>query len=171
MVLRYGLIALALLAVIVLLGFAALGYWSHHGASNGAGTQMAALDSSAASMPSLMPCGSTPNCVCSEGGAVPGDDAYIAPIDLPAGDPERQWAQIREALLGQGATILTQHGYYLHATVTSPMFRFVDDLELRREGDQLHLRSASRVGYSDLGANRARVETLKADILRRLQSG
>ena len=46
----------------------------------------------------------------------------------------------------------------------SRLMRFRDDVEflLDREARVFHVRSASRVGYSDLGANAARVERLRA---------
>ena len=52
---------------------------------------------------------------------------------------------------------------YLAVTFTSSIFRFVDDLEIRIDTDQqlIHLRSASRVGRSDGGVNRKRLERLK----------
>ncbi len=52
---------------------------------------------------------------------------------------------------------------YLHAEERSRLFRFVDDLELLAAPDgELIVRSASRVGRSDLGVNRRRVERLRA---------
>ena len=52
---------------------------------------------------------------------------------------------------------------YIHAEFTSLVFRFVDDLELLLDSEAgvIHVRSASRVGRSDLGANRRRVEDLR----------
>lgn len=51
---------------------------------------------------------------------------------------------------------------YLHAEATSLVFRFVDDLELLLgDGDELVVRSASRLGRSDLGVNAKRVEALR----------
>jgi uncharacterized protein (DUF1499 family) len=43
------------------------------------------------------------------------------------------------------------------------IFRFVDDLTLHLTPSNgiIHLRSASRTGYSDLGVNRRRVENLR----------
>jgi len=51
---------------------------------------------------------------------------------------------------------------YLHATQSSSRFGFVDDVEFLHdpEAGLLHARSASRVGYSDLGVNRRRLETI-----------
>lgn len=52
---------------------------------------------------------------------------------------------------------------YLWATFSTRIFRFIDDLELRldEENGVMHVRSSSRVGYSDMGANRRRVEDLR----------
>ena len=50
---------------------------------------------------------------------------------------------------------------YLWAIYTSKIFGFADDLELYYDGSEIHVRSASRVGHSDLGANKTRVETLR----------
>jgi uncharacterized protein (DUF1499 family) len=69
-----------------------------------------------------------------------------------------------KTIIGElGGRIQVENADYLAATFTSTVFRFVDDLELRIDRDQktIHLRSASRVGRSDLGANRKRVEHLK----------
>jgi uncharacterized protein (DUF1499 family) len=53
---------------------------------------------------------------------------------------------------------------YLHAESASAVFRYVDDLELQlREADEsIAVRSASRMGRSDFGVNRRRVEALRA---------
>ena len=52
---------------------------------------------------------------------------------------------------------------YLHATFTSFLFRFVDDVEFSFDDERkiIDVRSASRMGYFDLGANRRRVEELR----------
>lgn len=63
-----------------------------------------------------------------------------------------------------GVHIVTDSADYLHAECKSTVFGFVDDLELHlrpREG-VIAVRSAARLGYSDLGANRRRVERLRA---------
>jgi uncharacterized protein (DUF1499 family) len=59
--------------------------------------------------------------------------------------------------------IVTESGDYLHAEATSLIFRFVDDVEffVDREAKVIHFRSASRVGHSDLGVNRARMENIR----------
>jgi len=52
---------------------------------------------------------------------------------------------------------------YLHITFTSQFFRFTDDVEFHfvEEAPVIHVRSASRVGYSDLGVNRRRIEKIR----------
>lgn len=54
--------------------------------------------------------------------------------------------------------------HYLHAEVRSRLFGFVDDVEARLDPvtGRLELRSASRVGKSDLGVNGARLDRLLA---------
>jgi uncharacterized protein (DUF1499 family) len=62
-----------------------------------------------------------------------------------------------------GARLVSATDTYLHALVSTPWLRFVDDLELLLdpEAGVIHVRSASRVGHWDLGANRRRVEWLR----------
>jgi uncharacterized protein (DUF1499 family) len=53
---------------------------------------------------------------------------------------------------------------YLHYEATSLLLRFVDDVEflLDDETKTIHFRSASRIGYGDLGVNRKRMEQVRA---------
>jgi uncharacterized protein (DUF1499 family) len=64
-------------------------------------------------------------------------------------------------------TIVDDSGQYLHAECRSAVFRFVDDLELHLRPDEgaIAVRSASRLGYSDFGVNRGRVETLRRKLV------
>jgi uncharacterized protein (DUF1499 family) len=65
--------------------------------------------------------------------------------------------------------IVTDAEGYLHAECRSALLGFVDDLELHlRPADaQIAVRSASRLGYSDMGVNRRRVEALRAALAAR----
>lgn len=103
----------------------------------------------------LRPCPKSPNCVCSEDGTA--STQLITPLS------ENDVRLLQTALKRMGGEIIQAEDHYLHATFTSRLFRFVDDLELRIDPDAgiIHLRSASRVGHSDLGVNRKRVETLR----------
>lgn len=108
----------------------------------------------------LRACPDSPNCVSSQA-----PDAGHRVDPLPAGrDPAAALPGLRAVIEGMPRTqIVSAQGDYLHATFTSALFRFVDDLELLldRGAGVVHVRSASRIGYSDLGANRKRVEAIR----------
>ena len=108
----------------------------------------------------LFPCPTTPNCVCSEN---PVQNGYAAPLKY-TGQPGESWQKARETVTTMGGRIVEENDHYLHAVFTSRFFRFVDDLELRLDetAGVIHFRSASRTGYSDLGVNRKRIETLRS---------
>ena len=69
-----------------------------------------------------------------------------------------------EKLVGgmPGAKVVKTDANYLHAEFTSRLMRFVDDVEflLDDANNLIHFRSASRIGHSDMGANRKRMETI-----------
>jgi uncharacterized protein (DUF1499 family) len=109
----------------------------------------------------LAACPSSPNCV-SSGDA---DAAHsILAFQLAEPVPEA-WRGVRAAVAELPRTkIITDSDEYLHAECRSAVFGFVDDLELHLKlADKLiAVRSASRLGYSDLGVNRRRVENLRS---------
>ena len=113
----------------------------------------------------LRPCPESPNCVSSDDE----DRTHaIAPFEL-SGEPSDIWPRICEQLASaKDAKIVTQADDYLHIEFQSKVFGFVDDLELhlRPEKGLVAVRSASRLGYSDLGANRKRVEALRTVLAR-----
>ena len=107
----------------------------------------------------LLPCPSTPNCVCSE---YPVQSVFAPPLTF-TGHPDESWQRARKTITAMGGRIVEDNNYYLHTVFTSRFFRFVDDLELRlvETAGVIHFRSASRFGYSDLGVNRKRIETFR----------
>jgi len=96
--------------------------------------------------------GSKPNAVCSEAGTQP--ERAVAPLKASMDDVAR-------AIEATGGTITSRSDNYLSATYMSRLFKFIDDVEVRADGDICHIRSASRVGYSDNGVNRKRVEAIR----------
>ncbi len=109
----------------------------------------------------LLPCPDSPNCVCSQ---TTDTDHQIDPIRF-TGDSTAAAERMKQVILAEPRTrIVTENPGYLHAVFTSLIFRFKDDVEiLVDDGNKvLQVRSASRVGHSDLGANRKRVERLRA---------
>jgi len=107
----------------------------------------------------LPPCPESPNCVCSELHSQSSAQHGIAPIQAEDG----VWNQLKNIIIEQGGVIQQEQGSYLHATFTTPVFRYVDDVELRLDdsGNLIHIRSASRTGRSDFGVNRRRVERIR----------
>jgi uncharacterized protein (DUF1499 family) len=107
------------------------------------------------------PCRRTPNCVSSQ--ADPADkEHYIAPIAWRGSVAELR----RELEALPLARIVQEEQRYLYAEFRTPILRFVDDVEFFQEGELLHVRSASRLGRRDFGANRRRVEQLRAYLTR-----
>lgn len=112
----------------------------------------------------LPPCPDSPNCVSTEAA----DAAHrMDPIPY-TGAPElavRRLVTIVEGM--SGGRVKHQDGRSLHAEFTSLVFRFVDDVDLLVDADAglIRFRSASRVGYSDLGANRKRMEQIRRAFL------
>ena len=107
----------------------------------------------------LRPCPDSPNCVNSEGESTA---SAIKPLQFND-TVEQAWQRARHAVVSSGGRIQKEGPDYLWATFTTRWLRFVDDVELVMDGEHhlIQVRSASRVGYSDFGVNRARVEKLR----------
>lgn len=113
------------------------------------------------SVPStLRPCPQDPNCVSSQATRA---SHRVDPFPC-VGTCEETLARLRKLVeLTPGVSIVASSSDYLRAEYRSMFLRFVDDLELLvdRKSRAIHVRSASRVGSWDLGANRRRVEDLR----------
>jgi uncharacterized protein (DUF1499 family) len=109
----------------------------------------------------LRPCPDKPNCVCSQAA-----DAAHRVESIPfTGPPEQAWRRLRAVLERQPRVhVVEATDTYLRAEATTLLCRFIDDVEfvLDAAAQVIHCRSASRLGHSDLGVNRARVEALRA---------
>lgn len=108
----------------------------------------------------LRPCPSTPNCVSSDTTGEKFIEPFKSTADIELGD---LWDATIAAIKHQGGKIEVQEDDYLWATFQSKVFKFTDDVELRRDNAAkiIHIRSGSRSGKSDLGVNRKRVEALR----------
>ncbi len=117
----------------------------------------------------LAPCPETPNCVSS----MDGDESKIVPPIVFHGSPERHFEILRTAVESMPRTrVLQASDRYLHVEFTTPFFRFKDDVEflIDRGAGWIHIRSASRVGHSDFGVNRKRVEAIRQRYKEELQA-
>ena len=108
----------------------------------------------------LNPCPASPNCVSSQA-----EDAAhrIDPLSYTgslAGAKDKLEKVITSM---KRAKIVTSKDNYIHAEYTSALFRFVDDVEFyfNDAAKTIHVRSASRLGYGDMGVNRKRVESIR----------
>ena len=92
-----------------------------------------------------------------------GSPAHCSRADWPVNDPQAALARLMPVVLSmEGVEIVETDAGYLHATATSKIFGFVDDLELfaDKQAGVLQARSVSRLGDSDLGVNAQRLERL-----------
>ena len=116
----------------------------------------------------LAACPASPNCVSSQSA----DPRHAIDPLRYEGTAEKARELLIEAVARmKRARIVLADERYLHAEFTSALLRFVDDVDfLLDDGAKtIHVRSASRVGYSDLGVNRRRVEEIRSrfDALRK----
>jgi len=113
----------------------------------------------------LSSCPNSPNCVSSQ---VLGK-ANISPIAFK-GDANQAWQALTTVVQAyKGASMTEGNEQYMHFECRTPLLGFVDDVEFYLDGENkaIHVRSASRLGYSDLGKNRQRVEQLRASFNKR----
>lgn len=111
----------------------------------------------------LSPCPGSPNCVVSQGN----EDAEhaIDPIQY-SGDRAAAMARLAELVKAMPRTaIIQQTDDYLYAEFTSKLMGYVDDVEFYLDPTEpkIQVRSASRLGQSDLGVNRQRVEAIRQE--------
>lgn len=110
----------------------------------------------------FVPCPMSPNCVSSQAPITDGDH-FTEPL-MHDGDLIQSQLMIEKYFLQLGNhTVVTSQLGYVHIEAKSKVFGFIDDIELYwPEADSvIHIRSASRVGYSDMNVNRQRVEQLR----------
>ena len=107
-------------------------------------------------------CPETPNCVSSQ-------EKYsqniVQPITFDDSLEQAKEKIYRVINSMRGTRIITKKFLYMHVEFTTQALRFVDDVEFFFDGSQslIHVRSASRKGYWDLGVNRRRVEAIRSE--------
>jgi uncharacterized protein (DUF1499 family) len=95
--------------------------------------------------------------------------AHCSRAEWPVPDPQAALASLLPAVLAlDGVALVDTKADYLHATLTSRLFGFVDDLELHADTARgvVEACSRSRLGDSDLGVNARRLHTLEAALER-----
>ena len=109
----------------------------------------------------LPPCGMLPNCVNSYSGT---GGSAIAPLQATI----EQWHALKRWLAQQDDwTITAETDDFVQAVVKTPLMQFRDDVQLafNQQAGDIQVRSSSRLGISDMGANRTRIESLRAHLI------
>jgi len=107
----------------------------------------------------LAGCPGNPNCVSSQAE----DENHFLAVFRYQGEKKAAFKELKKIITSfDGMTIVTESDNYLHIECKSAIMGFVDDLEFYfSKGKDIQVRSASRLGYSDFGVNRKRVEKLR----------
>ena len=104
-------------------------------------------------------CPGTPNCVSTKN---INTKNYILPIYYKGSRDKAKRFLLLAIKPIKSVSIKKELDQFIHIEVTSRIFGFVDDVEFYlNEPGIIHFRSASRIGYSDLGVNRERMETIR----------
>ncbi|MDY6781697.1 MAG: DUF1499 domain-containing protein [Cyanobacteriota bacterium] len=144
-------------AVVIAIGWIAMRIALPNNPTIFSGTRPATLGVRAGQ---LAPCPNTPNCVSSQSDDI---DHYIDPLadNGQASAPLSRLEQIVNET--KRAKVIARADNYLYAQFTSRWMGFVDDVEFfEDDAGEIEVRSASRLGESDLGVNRSRIETLRS---------
>ena len=108
----------------------------------------------------LEPCPSSPNCVVSQDG----DEKHaVDPITYKGDRNDVKEALLKVLSVVPRTEVIENTDNYIRTESTSRLFKFVDDAEFYFPEDEnvIQVRSASRVGESDLGVNRRRIEQIR----------
>ena len=123
----------------------------------------------------LLPCPNSPNCVCSDEPIE--SKQYITPIVSANAELSGEEASdnsrgqkllvaIADYLQNQDEfQIIVQTENALKVEARTSLLRFVDDIDMQVRGERVYVRSASRVGFSDFGKNRSRLEELRTQMV------
>ncbi|MEM7207416.1 MAG: DUF1499 domain-containing protein [Pseudomonadota bacterium] len=109
---------------------------------------------------SLQICPDTANCVCS---CEERESHRVDPIGFDGDTAPAMRALLTIINAQNGSVVVTQTHNYLHVTFKSRLIGYVDDVEflINENTKKIDVRSASRIGQGDFGANRKRVENIR----------
>ncbi len=109
----------------------------------------------------LTPCPDSPNCVSTQAT----DELHgIEPIAYEGATAVAHATLLAILQADPSFTIITNSPTYIHAEAQTAVWRFIDDVEFTfdESAGLIHFRSSSRLGYGDAGANRQRMEAVRA---------
>ena len=111
----------------------------------------------------ITPCPNTPNCVSSIDTT---RGHFVPPLEFTGSARDAQHKLLKILNNSKGARVVTFEENLIEAEFISAIFRFVDDVKFYLDDHKkiIHVKSASRVGFSDLGVNRRRVERIRKEL-------
>jgi uncharacterized protein (DUF1499 family) len=111
-------------------------------------------------------CPATPNC---HGSQALRTEQTVEPLSLTV-PANNAGAIIIEAIAELGGTLVKSDSRYLHASFQTSIMRYTDDVEFLIDATAgvVHIRSASRLGVSDLGANKKRIDAIRQQLANKL---
>ncbi len=115
----------------------------------------------------LAPCPESPNCITSY---IHNNDRghYMEPIKFSMLTATAKKKVLNYLENTSNIKVIKKSDSYIYAEVTSMIFRFVDDMELYFSSEGvMHFRSASRIGHSDLGANKSHIKDVAKELKKR----
>jgi uncharacterized protein (DUF1499 family) len=107
----------------------------------------------------LAPCPETPNCISTQSTT---PEHQMAPLPF-TGSTDTALERLRQIIRETPrAAVVDQQPGYIRAEFRSRVFDFVDDVEfyVDEAAGVVHFRAAARLGRSDMGVNRTRIETI-----------
>ena len=108
----------------------------------------------------LHPCPKSPNCVSTQ---ATDNKQKINPIHFSVSLNEAKDKIIEIISSLKRSKIITNKENYIHVEFRTATFKFVDDVEFVFDDSEkiIHFRSRARLGYSDMGVNRKRMESIR----------
>ena len=108
----------------------------------------------------LAVCPDSPNC---ESSLTSNSSHFMIPIAYDGDSATAMQSLLDVVSEMDGARVITSEDKYIHCELSTPLFRFVDDVEFLLDADEsvIHFRSASRIGHSDFGQNRRRMNEIR----------
>lgn len=108
-------------------------------------------------MDKLLPCGDSPNCVCSQDSR---KEFSIKSLKRSS-SLEKDKKKLKKICFSLQAELLEEKENYLHFLFKTKFFRFKDDVEFLLKDTSIEMRSSSRIGHYDFKTNKKRLEKIK----------
>jgi uncharacterized protein (DUF1499 family) len=107
----------------------------------------------------LYPCPNSPNCISTQ---ALDDNHRMAPISLYGSLKESKNRLLKIVKTLKRIKIISEEDNYVHIEVRTAVFKFIDDVEFffDENAKVIHFRSRARLGYTDMGVNRKRMEMI-----------